>query len=152
MNEWRHIFCTLNGGKSSWCGQAQLRQVLCISKERFWMQLPKKSSLFYYQNISLKQLLFSHLETRTQFFRCWKVACNITKSNTSSWFFICESLWASDVLWTSNWRLYEVRTSYRRPLDVQRTPDAHWGEEHDLFFSIFNVWSYFIGNKGNNQI
>ena len=23
-------------------------------------------------------------------------------------------------------RLYEVRTSYRRPLDVQRTSDAHW--------------------------
>ena len=28
------------------------------------------------------------------------------------------SLWASDVLWTSNRRLYEVRTSHRRPKDV----------------------------------
>ena len=37
------------------------------------------------------------------------------------------SQWASDVLWTSNGRLYEVGTSCRRrPLDVQRTSDAHW--------------------------
>ena len=27
---------------------------------------------------------------------------------------------------TSNGRLYEVRTSCKRPLDVQRTSDAHW--------------------------
>ena len=34
--------------------------------------------------------------------------------------------WTSDVLRTSNGRLYEVRTSYRRPLNVQRTSDTHW--------------------------
>ena len=34
--------------------------------------------------------------------------------------------WASDLLWTSNGRSYKVWTSYRRPLDVQRTSDAHW--------------------------
>ena len=34
--------------------------------------------------------------------------------------------WASDVLWTSIGRLYEVRTSFRRPLDIQRTSDAYW--------------------------
>ena len=36
------------------------------------------------------------------------------------------SQWVSDVIWTSNRRLYEIQTSYRRPLDVQRTCDAHW--------------------------
>ena len=34
--------------------------------------------------------------------------------------------WASDVLWTSNGRLYEVRTSRRRPLDIQKTSYTHW--------------------------
>ena len=36
---------------------------------------------------------------------------------------------SGDILWTSNGRLYEVRTSYRRPLGVQRTSDAHWGRQ-----------------------
>ena len=36
------------------------------------------------------------------------------------------SQWASDVLWTSNGRLYEVWTSYRHPLDVQKMSNAHW--------------------------
>ena len=36
-----------------------------------------------------------------------------------------ESQWTSGVIWTSNGRLYKVQTSYRRPLDVQRTSDAH---------------------------
>ena len=26
------------------------------------------------------------------------------------------------------------------------------GGEQYLFFSVFNVWSYFIGNKGNDEI
>ena len=34
--------------------------------------------------------------------------------------------WASDFLWASNGRLYEVRTSCRHPLDVQRMFDTHW--------------------------
>ena len=34
--------------------------------------------------------------------------------------------WTPDIHWTSNGRLYEVRTSYRRPLHVQRTSGAHW--------------------------
>ena len=38
------------------------------------------------------------------------------------------SQWAWHVLWTSNGRLYEVRTSYRRPLDVQKMSDAKWAE------------------------
>ena len=33
--------------------------------------------------------------------------------------------WESDVLWTFNECLYEVRSSYRGPLDVQRTSDTH---------------------------
>ena len=33
--------------------------------------------------------------------------------------------WALDVLRTFNKRLYEVQSSDRRPLDIQRMPDAH---------------------------
>ena len=50
------------------------------------------------------------------------------------------SQWALDVLWTSNGRLYEVWTSYRRPLHVQRSSDAHWDCLTNIPFSLASMY------------
>ena len=42
---------------------------------------------------------------------------------------------ASNVLWTSNGRLYEVLTSYRRLLDFQMASDAHRDVQNGLPFA-----------------
>ena len=52
--------------------------------------------------------------------------------------------WVSDVLWTSNGRLYEDRTSYKHSLNVQRTSDCHWRGDytHKAILPILtNMWS-----------
>ena len=50
--------------------------------------------------------------------------------------------WVSDVCWTSNGRLYEVWTSYWRPLPVQRTSDAHWAAFPVCL--LINMWLWFF--------
>ena len=56
----------------------------------------------------------------------------------------CTSLWASDAIWKSNRRLYEVRTSYRRPLDVQRTFDADWDARRNFWCLIMTSCLFYF--------
>ena len=65
-----------------------------------------------------------------------------------TWKLLCDTQWLSDVFSTCNGRLYEVQSSCRRPLEVQRTSDAHWlgegmtlliGEDVNLLKGVFLV-------------
>ena len=89
---------------------------LKLTNAIFWTKFDKKNG--YFQSKSDK------IDTTIDFCIFEKIfVSNFTtdKKNFEFWDQICPTQWAWNILWTSNGRLYEIWTLYRRSLDVQRT-------------------------------
>ena len=98
---------------------------LKLTNAIFWTKFDKKNS--YFQSKSDK------IDTTIEFCIFEKIFVSKFTTNRKMfefWDQICPTQRAWDILWTSNGRLYEVWTLYRRPLDVQRTSNAEWEERY----------------------